>query len=405
MSRLCLRIGILLFPSLVLGQTSYNSITVTSPTTASPAQPDQTTVVVSVTATADQTLDQIVAALPGTGITAASLVGISGPSTAIFTSSGPVTTQPTTTLIWNFQLSVPVAKAKDTVAALVSLEKTLAQNKSGLSFTFYQSGATSSPAQAAGCSLSGLMADALAQAQTIAGAAGLNVGAVLGVNGASSDGAPACLLTVRFAVGPQFGQTTPNVITVSATRSLRAQPDQVQISLTVASPLDTTQDQVVTALSQAGITGVTPGGVNSTVNGYPQQAQTLLQWGFTITPPVSKVSAAIAQLTAAQQNIGKNNSGLTLSYYVEGLQTSADAQKALTCAQNDLITDAKSTAQQVAAAASVHAGAIVSVASGSGAVSQYATPVFVAAARLGAYVSPGVSSTTCALTIQFQLLP
>src|SRR5690242_7239113 len=113
MARRCWQIGVLLFPSLILGQNNYNSITVSS-SAAPGAQPDQAAFVVTVTATADKSLDQVVAALARTGITAAGLTGLSGPGAAISATS----VQAATTLTWNFQLLVPAGKGKDTGTTL-----------------------------------------------------------------------------------------------------------------------------------------------------------------------------------------------------------------------------------------------------------------------------------------------
>ncbi len=57
-----------------------------------------------------------------------------------------------------------------------------------------------------------------------------------------------------LAIVPAYGQLGSNTLTISATRSTYLQPDQVVFSLSVSSPVSTSLDQVVAALSGLGIT-------------------------------------------------------------------------------------------------------------------------------------------------------
>jgi hypothetical protein len=263
--------------------------------------------------------------------------------------------------------------------------------------------------------LSDLVADARSQAQTIATATGQTVDTILGLTGATSAGTPVCSLAVKFAVGPQFAQTVPNAITITASRPPAAHPDQVQIAVIVYSGLDAGQAQVANALSQAGISGATLAGVSSSSIAFTSSTLTALQWRFTLTVPLAKVSDAAGQLNTATQSIPKNSSGLSLTYNIVGLQLSPSAEKAQACVPSDLINDAKNAAAQVAAAGGVHAGAIFSVGTGGP-----GAPVAVAADFVGGYTLPpaqlGLSSfllgvaaatpiTNCSATVQFQLVP
>jgi hypothetical protein len=56
-------------------------------------------------------------------------------------------------------------------------------------------------------------------------------------------------------------------------------------------------------------------------------------------------------LVAAQQSLAKANTGLRLTFNVEGLQVSQALQNAQSCDEPGLVSDAHATAQTLAAAA------------------------------------------------------
>jgi uncharacterized protein YggE len=76
----------------------------------------------------------------------------------------------------------------------------------------------------------------------------------------------------------------------------------------------------------------------------------------------------LSQVLSAEQTISGNNSGLTLTFGVEGLQVSQQLQQSQTCSQPALLADAQVQAKQVATAAGVSAGAILSMGEGSSGV-------------------------------------
>ena len=90
---------------------------------------------------------------------------------------------------------------KDTVAMLTALEKNITKNNSGLTLGFSVQGAQVSPQlqQMQTCSTSDLLSDARTEAQKLASAANLFVGAVLSMSAATGTPQP-CTLTVKFAV-------------------------------------------------------------------------------------------------------------------------------------------------------------------------------------------------------------
>jgi len=171
-----------------------------------------------VTASINASLDDVLAALKGSGITIANLSGVingSGIPFGIF----PGNPQPTPTIQWSFGLGVPFAQMKATVTALTSLQQSIMQANSGfiLSFSVQGTQVSASLQQSQTCSIPGLITDATAQASKLASAAGLNLGSIVAMSSAGSNSRVAfetisgafssqltvpqnCALTVKFAV-------------------------------------------------------------------------------------------------------------------------------------------------------------------------------------------------------------
>ena len=405
----------------LLAQLVNNTVTVTA-SQSSTAQPDEAVFSVEVGSGLDKSLDDAVAAISSLGITSANLVAVSTPGQLIgvisltpITIQTPVVSQTPAVppLIWTFQLTVPFSKTKDTTSALAALQKSISQNNSGLTLSFTLSGTRVSGQQAPACNLANLVSEARVQAQDIAGASGFKAGAIVGLTSATSNAALlACSLTVRFALGAMFGQFEPNAITIAATRTNAIQPDQVLIGLNVGSPTTAGLDDITGALTGAGIPSANFTQVytttNYTVKGGVETPQSVLGWSFTLIAPLSKLSATLPQLIAAQQTISGNNSGLTLTFYVEGLQISPQLQQSQPCSQAALLGDAQAQASQVAAAAGVSAGAILSMGEGSSGAAGYPLNTGLTSVLGGtvAYSNTVLTPTppTCSLTVQFQLL-
>ena len=205
-------LAFLAFASLISAQTDSNSVTVTaSRTTTTTVQIDQALFGITVASDLNTSLDDVLAALQGSGITIANFSGLYNspygyPST-------PSDTTPPPTLQWSFSLVVPLSKIKDTFASLTTLQQNLAKKNNGLSVTFAVQGSQASGAgqQSQPCSLSDLISDARAKAQTMVDAAGLGLGVVLAMSSSTSV-APTniqpyaipfsnfCSLTVKFAL-------------------------------------------------------------------------------------------------------------------------------------------------------------------------------------------------------------
>jgi uncharacterized protein YggE len=151
----------------VFGQLDPHTLTI-SATRSTYLQPDDAVFNLSVTGSASLTLDQVVAALSTLGVNSSNLTGVNN------TSAPP-------NLQWNFNMAVPLASLTATIGSLAKLEQTITQNNSGLTLTFTVGGTQVSPQlqQSQTCSNSDLIADATAQAQKLAAAAGLTLGPIL----------------------------------------------------------------------------------------------------------------------------------------------------------------------------------------------------------------------------------
>jgi len=134
-------------------------------------------------------LDDVVAALQGSGITAANFSAVStAPAYVLIGTGGPQPPTVTPMLLWTFALPAPLAKIKDTIATLTALQQRIAQQTNGLTLSFNVQGTQVSAQlqQSQVCPTSDLLADATAQAQKLAGAAGLSLGAVLAMSSGTS---------------------------------------------------------------------------------------------------------------------------------------------------------------------------------------------------------------------------
>jgi uncharacterized protein YggE len=188
-----------------------------------------------------------------------------------------------------------------------------------------------------------------------------------------------------------FGQLDSNSITVSASRSTALQADQAVFTVDVQAALNTGLDDVLGALAGSGITLVNFNGVNggSQLTSLTNPLLTTipfmapgptLDWSFTLPVAISQIKATAASLTSLQQNIAQKNGGLTLSFRVSGTQVSPQLQQSQTCSVADLVSDARAKAQKLANAAGVTLGNILAMSTS---------------------IS---SSTSCSLTVKFQLV-
>ena len=209
--------------TLAFGQLDSNSVTVTASRSGSNPQPDQIFFGIFVDTGFDSSFTDVVALLQSAGITAANFSNVSTvqiyPQVVTGMNRSPADLQPRPMLEWAFGLPVPMARMKDTVSQLNTLQQSIAKN-GGAMMSFQVQGTQVSPQlqQSQSCSVSDLLTDARAQAQKLADASAMNLGVILAMssvapNAASSPSAvisrysstgsyysTPCSLTVKFAV-------------------------------------------------------------------------------------------------------------------------------------------------------------------------------------------------------------
>lgn len=202
----------LILSSFAFAQLDSNSVTVTASRSAT-VQPDQAVFALYLDTGLTSSLDDVVAALQGSGITSANFSGVrtTFPNLTNIQPQAPK-------LEWTFGLPVPLSKMKDTITALTNLQQTLVKKNNGFTLSFDVQGVQVSTQlqKAQPCSISDLLSDARAQAQKLTDAAGFTLGTILGMSSATSSlvgngngvspvlNSPLlplnCTVTVKFAV-------------------------------------------------------------------------------------------------------------------------------------------------------------------------------------------------------------
>jgi hypothetical protein len=213
------------------------------------------------------------------------------------------------------------------------------------------------------------------------------------------------LSILLLTAAPIFAQLPPKTVTITATRSIAPQADQFVFGVSVTSGTATTLDQITGALSGLGITSASLSGVDSS-------NATMLQWNFTLAVPISNLPATITLLTKLERSIGQNNSGLMLTFSVNGTQASQQlqqSQQSQACSNAGLISDATAQAQKLASAAGLTLGPIVKLTTAALVESPISGVFGAATVALVGYVVPVPNNysapLSCSLTVQFQLLP
>jgi hypothetical protein len=206
----------------------------------------------------------------------------------------------------------------------------------------------------------------------------------------------AVVVTVSASLG--YGQTstsatTPNSVSVTVSRTLNIQADQVVFSVTADASLDVTRDDILNAVQGAGITLANLSGVSggSAYDPGTQQSSTTVDWQFTLAVPLSSMKSTAALLGAVQKNNSQKNNGINISFLVQGTQISRQALQAQNCSLVDLIADARAKALNIASAAGKSVGTLLAV---SGATS---------AADYNGGVGYSFSYPACTLSAKFQL--
>jgi Protein of unknown function (DUF541) len=165
---------LLALPLAAWAQLDDNTLTVSASRQLAILQRDQAVFTVNVNAPTSASLDDVLAVVGGTGISAANL---SGAYTSLYTNLQ--VGKPSTS--WTFNLTVPLAKVGATIAALQSTIN------ASMPVTYFLSTQVSQALQAAQqCPYTALVNDATAEAQKLAAAAGAAVGPILSVSDGST---------------------------------------------------------------------------------------------------------------------------------------------------------------------------------------------------------------------------
>ena len=162
-----------------------------------------------------------------------------------------------------------------------------------------------------------------------------------------------------------WGQTTPNSITVTATRNATLQPDQVVFGITVSSGLASTRDEVVASLQGSGITAANFSNVRNVQLYDPRGQQTgmSLEWTFNLPVALPEMKSTIGLLSAVQKSMAQKNDGFSMSFGVQGMQVSSQLQQSQTCSLADLIADERAQALKLASATGKGVGAVLAMSS------------------------------------------
>jgi uncharacterized protein YggE len=176
------------------GNPGPHAISITASRSSNPL-PDQVLIVISMTSGIASGLDDITSALTQAGVTGASFSSVY----TAYTYDNKGNASPF--LQWYFTLTTPLTALKNTIQQLLSAETVLSKQKTGIGLSFSTNALQVSPQAQPVCSQAGLVADATAQAQALAGAAGVSVGAVTAMSG----GAPTVLNPFPPSVGGVLG--------------------------------------------------------------------------------------------------------------------------------------------------------------------------------------------------------
>ena len=202
-----------------------------------------------------------------------------------------------------------------------------------------------------------------------------------------------------------FGQivTGSPSVTVTATLGQNVPPDQVSFTVTVQSSSAVALDDVLGALQGTGLSASNFSSVSS-VNQYDfayNPANQGLIWSFQLAVPLANIKSQMAAFQSLAASLSQGQIPLNLSYTVSGPQVSAKAQ-VQSCTLADLVSSARSKAQQIAGAANRSAGSVAALSSsvstmiGSSATTPYVIPACSLTATFGPPPPDGKSITVAA---------
>jgi hypothetical protein len=203
-----------------------------------------------------------------------------------------------------------------------------------------------------------------------------------------------------------FAQFDSYTVTVTASRPLIAQADEVEFDVYVDAPLTASLSDVVAAVRSGRITASNLFSAYTVPVQSPSENDPVFEWAFTLAVPFQTLSQTIGEFTSLQQAIEKQGSGLTLSFEVNGTEVSTASQTASACPIAQLNADARGQAQRLASAAGMSLGNVLALSDGN-----FPGPVgtsmvlaqdrieFTTANQLRGFIQD------CYLVVKFQLIP
>lgn len=162
------------------------------------------------------------------------------------------------------------------------------------------------------------------------------------------------LLILVIAGSPVWAQLETDTITIEASRQVNLQPDQIVFSVQVLAPKTAGLDEV---LAKVAGTGIAAADLTSVYN----SSNDNFSWVFSLPVPVSQAGATATVLTRLQQQ-----SQRTVQFYAQETRVSPALQQSQGCSQANLVSDARTQAQNLAAATGFSVGPVLAVSDGSG---------------------------------------
>jgi uncharacterized protein YggE len=187
----------------MFGQLDTDTITVTASRQVALVA-DQAVFSISVITSEDSSLDQALALLQGSGITAMDLQ-------SVYTYDR--------SLQWSFTLAVAFSKIPSTAKTLAGIvQNSTGRNGAAVSFNIQGTQVSDEQRQSQSCSTADLISDAQAQAQKLANAAGFTLGPILSLSDAGSVVSGQVLsVSAVFAVAVPFYAPVAPPVTCTAT--------------------------------------------------------------------------------------------------------------------------------------------------------------------------------------------
>lgn len=222
------------------------------------------------------------------------------------------------------------------------------------------------------------------------------------------------ILAVFISAGLNAADLDNNTVTVTASRTINVQPDQVSFYVDVITAQAVGLDDVLSALKGTGISA-------TDLNSVYGESNETSRWSFLLLVPFSAMTARIAALNQIQAKLLQPDGSPALTFTLNGAQVSAEARAAQACPLPALVADARKQADAMAAAAAMRTGAITVISDQPLSVAGFPVTVFTPGSGQPSFVTAdnnasstsvvldpssvaNVATVTWSLTVQFKLL-